>query len=85
MGVKQLFSALIMNRGNNHNLRRRLSASLDGAPSKIQGLSAFLSFLGQLVFRAHRRGSTLNPREQPLSQTFAAAIVDERAPEKRPA
>jgi GT2 family glycosyltransferase len=49
MPLKKMFSALIFDLGNNHNLRRRLYGNLAGAPSKIQGLLAFGIFLVRAV------------------------------------
>jgi GT2 family glycosyltransferase len=66
-------SALIFDLGNSHNLRRRLYASLDGAPSRLEGLVAFIMFALRVAMR--RPGEDPTAAEPPLKDTFRPAIV----------
>lgn len=79
MSLKKMYSALVGDLGNGHNLRRRLFANLDGAPSKLQGFIAYCNFIARtLAGRSHERqdwGSQQS--EQPLSKTFESAVVDD--------
>ncbi len=79
MGWKRLTSSLVMDLGNNHNLRRRLYAALDGAPSRVQGLAAFLLFIARAVFGSNREKEdwAKAQKEEPISKTFAAAVIDD--------
>lgn len=79
MGLKKLFSALVVDLGNNHNLRRRFYANMDGAPSKVQGFTAFIVFMARAIFgKNHERGESRQGRsEDPLSKTFASSIIDD--------
>ena len=79
MGLKKLFSALVTDLGNNHNLIRRFYATLDGAPSRILGLAAFLNFIARAVFGTNREKAawTKAQIEKPISKTFAAAVIDD--------
>ncbi len=79
MGINTLFSALILDLGNPHNLRRRFYANLDGAPSKFQGFLAYLIFLARLT-TGNRNETGIRKRiqnEEPLSKIFASAVVDD--------
>lgn len=72
MGLKKTFRALVTDLGNTHNLRRRLYAYLEGAPSKLQGLAGFCVFLVRAAIKTKTQGV-----EPPLSETFASAVVDD--------
>lgn len=74
MTLKKMFSALILDLGNNHNLRRRLFENLAGAPTKFDGVVAFWAFLVRAVFG--RNAKQLNIREPALKSRFASAIVE---------
>jgi GT2 family glycosyltransferase len=75
MGLKKMYSTLITDLGSGHNLRRRFHAYIYGAPSKFRGFLGFIVFL----FRsALNRGSFKKSEgEEPLSKTFASAVVDD--------
>lgn len=75
MRVGPLINALFVDLKNNHNLRRRLYANLDGAPSRIHGIAAFGAFLGRLVFGVASRTRSRPRAEEPLSEMFASAVV----------
>jgi len=77
MGLKKTFSALILDLGSSHNLRRRFYATVDGAPSKIQGLIAFAIFLARTAIgKSHETGKWGTERiEAPLNETFASRVV----------
>jgi len=79
MGLKKIFSALFVDLGNNHNLRRRFYATLDGAPSKFQGLIAFLMFLIRTASgKSHETGKWGEAqKEEPLSKTFRLTVVQD--------
>lgn len=78
-GVKQKFSAAILDLKNSHNLRRRFYASVAGSPSKLKGVVAFFVFLARATIGSNpeterwSRGQT----EEPISKTFADAVVDD--------
>lgn len=75
MGLKKRYNALIRDLGNGHNLRRRVYAYMEGGPSRIAGVMAFIVFL----IRSTLTNSYKIPpkHEPPLSETFAARVVDE--------
>ncbi len=75
MTWKKMFSALIVDLGNNHNLRRRLNENLAGAPSKIEGIIAFCVFLVRAVVR--HSAKDLNVLETPLKDRFASAVIED--------
>ena len=50
LGFKKGFAALISDLGHVHNLRRRFYASIDGAPSRLEGIAGYMIFLGTLFF-----------------------------------
>ena len=79
MGLKAMFSELILDLRRGHNLRRRLYSNLDSAPSKMQGLAAFAIFLIRAVIRNSPEKETPGqPQiEEPLSKTFANSVVDD--------
>ena len=79
MGFRKMFSSLFVDLNSIHNLRRRLYANLDGAPSRMQGLVAFSVFMlkaftGGNVERLNSRKATTEP---PLAETFSSAVIDE--------
>ncbi|MBV9216053.1 MAG: glycosyltransferase family 2 protein, partial [Acidobacteria bacterium] len=49
MTAREKFDHLLVDTGRAHNLRRRLRADLDTAPSKMKGLAAFSAFLGRTL------------------------------------
>lgn len=74
MTLKKMFSALILDLGNNHNLRRRLYGNVAGAPSKIQGIIAFGAFLVRAITGNSAEGPNRHD-EPPLRKVFASAVV----------
>lgn len=72
------YRTLIVDLKSGPNLRRRLYANLDSAPSKLHGITAFLIFLARLALsRTHEKieyGRELH--ETPLNELFADAVVD---------
>jgi GT2 family glycosyltransferase len=79
MGLRKLFSSLILDLKSGPNLRRRLFASLDGAPTKIQGFAAFVIFLARAAIGRSSETASWGEsiEEPPLSETFRSAQVDE--------
>lgn len=77
--LKSLYGDLIVDLKNIHNLRRRLYANLDSAPSKLQGLAAFAMFMTRAVLgissESSRFGESLP--EEPLKKTFASAVIND--------
>lgn len=76
MGLKKAFKVLVTDLGNGHNLRRRLYAYLEGAPSKLHGLAGFFVFLARAALTKTYK-SVSNVPEPPLNETFASAVVDD--------
>ncbi|HVF46262.1 MAG TPA: glycosyltransferase family 2 protein [Pyrinomonadaceae bacterium] len=77
MGIRRAFQDLIVDLKSTHNLRRRLYANLDGAPTRLQGLMAFVMFfLLTLSGRnSERQDWAETQHEKPLSDTFASAVL----------
>lgn len=78
-GVKQKISALIFDLKNSQNLRRRFYASVGGSPSKLKGTVAFFVFLTRAAIGKNVEKDTWRDgqAEEPLSETFATAVVDD--------
>ncbi len=77
--VRERINVLLFDLRSSQNLLRRLYAYLDGAPSRSQGLFAFMIFLLRAAIGKNietAEWGRMNP-EKPLSETFASAIVDE--------
>ena len=74
MAWKKMWSALIVDLGNNHNLRRRLYENMAGAPSKIEGIIAFCVFCASAI--AGRPTNNLHGHEPSLRETFASAVIE---------
>ncbi len=77
MSFRKMFSALFFDLGNGHNLRRRLYANMDSAPSKLQGFAAFAMFLARAAAgRSDERiQSSDTITEPPLNETFSSAVI----------
>ncbi|HQZ97818.1 MAG TPA: glycosyltransferase family 2 protein [Pyrinomonadaceae bacterium] len=76
MGLKKALKVLVTDLGNGHNLRRRLYAYLEGAPSKLVGFVGFCVFLVRAgVTKSYKTVS--DAPEPPLNKTFASAVVDD--------
>jgi hypothetical protein len=78
MGMREIYRHLIGDLGRGHNLRRRLYANLDGAPSRIQGLLAFSVFLahGVVGSRPESEAWAAAHPEPPLRELFDDATLD---------
>lgn len=76
MSLREKFNALFINLGHIHNLRRRFYSNWDGAPNKLQGITAFSAFLVRLLLRRNAEGDwgVLQP-EKPLSEIYSKAVV----------
>lgn len=76
--LRNSYRTLIADLKSGPNLRRRLYANLDSAPSRLQGLVAFAIFLVRLALsKTHEKieyGKNLP--EIPLKELFADAVVD---------
>jgi GT2 family glycosyltransferase len=58
------------------NLRRRFYNCWFGAPSKLQGLLAFMAFFVRYTIGKNAEGTwAMNQEERPLAETFANAVV----------
>lgn len=76
MPVKKLFKTLFVDKGNPHSLYRRFWGNIDGAPNRIEGVTAFVMFFLRLLAQRNAEGSwALNTQEKPLAETFADKIV----------
>lgn len=75
MTWKKMFSALIVDLGNNHNLRRRLYENLAGAPSKIEGIIAFCVFIARAI--VGHSGGHLHGPEPALKEMVASAVIED--------
>jgi GT2 family glycosyltransferase len=78
MPLKKLFKTLLVDKGNAHSLYRRLWGNLDGAPNRIEGITAFVMFFLRLLVKRNAEGSwALAASEKPLAETFADKVVKE--------
>lgn len=76
MTFSEKVRALFLDLGHIHNVRRRFYANIDGAPSKIQGLTAFCVFFIRLFLGKNAEGEWVKyQKEKPLRETFADRVV----------
>lgn len=80
MSFKQKFKALVIDLGHIHNLRRRFYANVEGAPSKLKGLTAFGVFFLRTIFKRNYENQNFadNNKELSFKEKFASAIVSNR-------
>lgn len=61
-----------------HSIQRRIHGSIGGAPNKLLGLLAMPVFVVRhLLGRSYESSWSLTLDEEPLSKTFASAVVDD--------
>lgn len=78
MSLRQKLDALVFNLKHIHNLRRRFYANWDGAPSKIQGFTAFTVFFIRLMLKKNVESNwAFGQTEKPLAEIYADAEVKE--------
>jgi len=79
MGFKKLFNALFIDLKSLQSLRRRFYAYIDTAPTKLQGIAAFFIFLVRAAtgYNAETDRWGKAQAEEPLSKTFASAVVND--------
>lgn len=76
MSARQKLDALVFDLRHIHNLRRRFYSCWDGAPSKIQGLTAFTVFFIRLILRKNVEGDwAAKQSEKPLAEIYADFVV----------
>ncbi len=75
MNIRQKYDAFIGDLGNNYNLRRRFYENLAGAPSNLHAVLAMFIFLVRAVLGLHYEKRQKD--EEPLTKTFASAVVDD--------
>jgi len=77
MPIKMMLRALFFEPQNVHSLRRRLNTNLFGAPTKLQGVAAFVIFFARLLARRNTESSAFGAREieAPLAETFADKVI----------
>lgn len=79
MNFTQMYNELFRDLGRAHNLRRRLYGNLDGAPTRLQGLTAF----GMFLLRATAglvwpKKSDLNQKDiRSIKERFAGEVINE--------
>jgi hypothetical protein len=74
----EIFGALFVDLGHPYNLRRRLYACLDGAPSRGAGAVAFCVFFLRLLAARNIEGEwATRQAESPLYEVFANAVVQD--------
>ncbi len=80
LGIGKIVNALFFDLGHIYNLRRRFYATVDGAPSKLQGVIAFFVFFCRAVVgrNAESASRIKNRAEMPLSEYFSRSVVDEQ-------
>ena len=71
--------ALFLDKTGPYSLKRRFNATLYGAPTKLQGLIAFIVFFIRLAAGRNMEGSWgEQQQERPLAELFSRSIVDQR-------
>ena len=73
MTLKRMFSALILDLGDNHNLRRRLYENMAGSPSRVEGVVAFCIFLVRAV--VGNSSTSAYGFEPTLKETVASSVT----------
>jgi len=76
LGLKGGYKVLISDLGHVHNLRRKFYTNLDGAPSKLQGITAYFVFLFQMFIK--RNGDVKENSKEAgvdLSEVYAQSVV----------
>ncbi|HMS39818.1 MAG TPA: glycosyltransferase family 2 protein [Pyrinomonadaceae bacterium] len=76
MPFKKLVNTLFFEPHNVHSIKRLLNMNIYGAPSKIEGLIAFVIFWGRVALRKNKLKSK-ESSEKPLSEIFADKILNE--------
>lgn len=76
MPLKKLVNTLFFEPHNVHSIKRLLNMNIYGAPSKIEGLIAFVIFFGRVALRKNKLKSK-ESGEKPLSELFADKILNE--------
>lgn len=79
LGIRKIVNALFFDLGNIYNLRRRFYATLDGAPSRLQGVMAYFVFFCRLALGRNTESASWmeNQTEVPLAEYFERSVVDE--------
>lgn len=79
LGLAKLVNALFIDLKSFQSLRRRFYAYIDTAPTRLHGLVAFFVFLARAAsgYNAETDGWGKANSEEPLSTTFASAIVND--------
>ena len=77
-GIKALINDLFIDLKNIHNLRRRWYSYIDGAPSKLKGAIAFVSFFVRAAIGRSPESAAFgeNRAEPPLKETFRSAVIN---------
>ncbi len=76
MGMKKLLRTLFIDKGNGNSFYRRFWGTVDSAPNKIAGFSAFFIFYIRLLMNKNSEGSwAVNSEEKHLKEIFADKII----------
>jgi GT2 family glycosyltransferase len=77
-GMKALINDLFIDLKNVHSLRRRWYSYIDGAPSKLKGAIAFVSFFVRAAIGRSPESAAFgeNRAEPPLKETFRSAVIN---------
>ncbi len=76
--VAKKLSEIFQNPASPYSLKRRLFTSLGGAPNRILGVLAVAVYYARVATGRNQEGIwALEQEEEPLSKTFASAVVDE--------
>lgn len=79
LSVKEKIRGLLIDRRHPHNLKRRFFAYMQGAPSKLHGLTAFGVFYLRAIFKINyeNKDFSANNTEVPLKEKFARSVIGE--------
>lgn len=76
MSWRKAYTVLISDVGHVHNLRRRFYANLDGAPSPLQGIAAYIVFMLRLFMQIIGENNESDKESGvSLSDVFAHSVI----------
>jgi GT2 family glycosyltransferase len=70
MSFRDKFNSLVLDTKHPHNMRRRFRACVDGAPSRLAGVTAFTIFLIRLLVRRNAEGNWALEQPEPTMREF---------------
>lgn len=77
LSFREKITMLFVDRRQPHNLKRRFFAYMQGAPSKLHGLTAFAVFYFRAIFKINYENHNFSSKlsEVPLKERFASSVI----------